>query len=215
MKKKFATLTLALILACSLAIPAGAVGTETPVVSEEQYQSYLDIASQVSEERGIEITVCDREDMSEAYTDEEFANEMEEFCDVVEALTNPSDVAPYSNPSAGGMGTKSLTVNTAKNLDKNYFLFTINGTAKVTGTGPYALGAVSITNIEYTKVSSGYSCVLKTGSVLGTVSSTVKTVQRQVEISKNNEAMTTVTIQAKFTLNTSTGSVTMSGSSWT
>lgn len=216
MKKQFTTLALAMILACSLAIPAGAVGTETPVVSEEQYQSYLDIANQVSEERGIEVTVCDRADMDTAYTDEEFANELEEFCDVIEALTDSSDVAPCSNPSEGGYGTKTdLRVNTSKNLDGGYFLFSITGTAKTEGTGPYTLGTASIAALTATKIPTDYSCTVKAGSTTTTVSSTVKTVQKNVDIYKKGEFMVTVTVQAKFTVNTSTGSITMSGSSWT
>lgn len=216
MKKRFTTMALAMVMACSLAIPAGAVNTEASVVSEEQYQSYLEIANQVSAERGIEVSVCDREDMSTAYTDEEFASELEEFCDVIEALTDSSDVAPCSNPSEGGYGTKdNLTVNTSKNLDGGYFLFTITGKGKTEGTGPYTLGTVSIKDIAFTKVPSNYSCTLKSGSTTTTVSTTVKTVQKNVSISKNGEFMVTVTVQAKFTVNTSTGAITMTGSSWT
>ena len=55
MKKYMMSLALVLALSLSFAIPAYAVDTETPEVSEEQYQSYLEIANQVSEERGIEI----------------------------------------------------------------------------------------------------------------------------------------------------------------
>lgn len=217
MKKYMMSLTLVLALSLSFAIPAYAVDTEAPEVSEEQYQSYLEIANQVSEERGIEIAVGDRADMSKAYTDEEFEKEVEEFCDVIDALKNSSTITPYGrNPSEGGFGTKELTVNTSKNLDNGYFLFTITGKASVTGTNPYYLGAVSIENIVAVRTpSSRYACILSGSSTSATVSSTVKTAQRNMKIYKDNELMTTVKVQAKFSLNQSTGVVTMTGSSWT
>lgn len=219
MKKYMMSLALVLALSLSFAIPAYAVDTETPEVSEEQYQSYLEIANQVSEERGIEITVGDRADMSKSYTDEEFEKEVEEFCDVIDALKDSSAITPYgygSNPSEGGYGTKYLTVNTSKNLDNGYFLFTITGKANVTGTKPYYLGAVSIENIVAVRTpSSRYACILSGSSTSATVSSTVKTAQRDMKIYKDNELMATVKVQARFSLNQSTGVVTMTGSSWT
>ena len=216
MKKCMMSLTLVLVFSLSLAIPAYAADAETPMVSEEQYQNYLEIADQVSEERGIEVIVGDRADIGEAYTAEEFEKEVEEFCDVIDALKSSSTITPYGrNPSEGGFRTKELTVNTAKTLDNGYFLFTITGTASVTGTNPYYLGNVSIKNIVAVRTPSArYSCLMYGASTSATVSNTVKTAQRSMRVYKDNVLMTTVRVQARFSLNQSTGVVTMTGSSW-
>lgn len=216
MKKRLGALTLALVMAIALAIPAGAADTECLEVSEEQYQGYLEIAKEVSEERGIEITVGDRANMSRVYTDKEFENEVEEFCDVIDALTGSISVTAFGdNPSDDGHGEKTMTVNTSKTIDNGYFLFTITGKANVTGVNPYYFGNVSIENIVAVKSpSSRYACVMSGSSTSATVSSSVKTAQRNMVIYKDNSLMATVRVQAKFSLNQSTGVVTMTGSSW-
>lgn len=219
MKKRISmALAILFALSLSLVIPVGAIDMTPPEISDEQYQNYLDIAEQVGEERGISITVGDRDDMDRAYTNEEFEAEVEDFCDMIATLNSP-EIAPYAygdNPSAGGPGVKYLTVNSSKTLDGGYFLWSLTGVATVSSGSNYTLDSVRVASIEPVKKPSiQYAFRLLDGSSTSTISSNVKTVQRQVEITKETFLMTTVTFQAKFTLNTSTGSVTMTATSWT
>lgn len=218
MKKRMISLIMTLGLSLFFAIPASASEAEAPIISAEQYQHYLEIVQRVSNERGVKITLGDQTDISKAYTDEEFEREVREFCDVVDAIQNPVTVTPYGygdNPSDGGYGEKYLKVNTAKTIDNKYFLFTITGKAMVTGTNPYSLGNVSIENVEVVKQPDlGYTCKLSSPSRSTTVSKTVKRATRNMTIHKNTDLMATVTIQASFSLATSTGVVTMRGTSY-
>lgn len=71
MEKRFGTLALALILACSLAIFAGATNVEqTPAdveqTPEELYQEYLDVAAKINEEYGTEVYVIPLEEMDQS-----------------------------------------------------------------------------------------------------------------------------------------------------
>lgn len=215
MKKKLLSLSLCLCLALSMVVTAYAVDTD-PAISDEQYQRYLEIAERVSEERGIELTLSSASEMDKVYTDEEYEAEMQEFCDVIDSIRNENLIMPFSNPSSGGEGVKSLEVNASKNLEAGYFLWTLRGSINVKpeqGRFAYATNG-SIDYISPQRYPSGYSSILSGASTYmpSLSTSTQKVVQRSVKITRNGSATsTTVTFQARFVLNQATGVVTMNG----
>lgn len=210
MKKKLLSLSLCLCLALSLAIPAYAADAE-PVVSDEQYQNYLEIAEQVCEERGIDITVCPASEMETVYTDAEFEAEVQDFCDVLEAIKE-NTITPYSNPSSGGAGDKSLSVNASKNNSDGYFLWTVNGTANVISDTPYRLGNVRISSIISVRTPGANFGSMTLGSPVQSGSGNTKYSKQSVRIIKDGVGTSTVQITATFQLTPSTGSVTMRAS---
>lgn len=220
-RKKMISLALAICLALALAVSVGA--TET-AVSEEQYQKYQEIAQQISEETGVSVVPCPREEMDKVYTEEEYRESLIDFCKVIKAVKKPnittSPMQVLNNPSAGGNGTKIMTVNMPKNYDGGYFLWTIYGRAVITGGGPYhydsSAGIASTgTTIDEVKLvtrpssnytSSNYGGVRKVSST-----STTRVLEQKISLKKLGVAVTDdpISVKARFTLDTSTGKVTL------
>ena len=213
MKKKLLSLSLCLCLALSMVVTAYATDTK-PIISDEQYQNYLEIAEQVGEERGIDITVYPESEMDKAYTDTEFEAEMQEFCDVIDSIKSGSSITPLSNPSPGGVGMKSLEVSAPKNLAAGYYLWRLNCSVRIgSGNGYYKFdaGTASIDYITLLRFPSGYSSTTNNDSKSVLNSSNQQILRRSVNIFRNGTAVATVTFEATFVLNTETGVVTLRG----
>lgn len=212
MKKRFGTLALALILACSLAIPAGAANTEqTP---EELYQGYLRVIEEVNEQYGMNVSVdsleeMDTNDMPAVETVREDAIALSETLQRTEAaMAMESDVAIQSLP---GVGDKSVIVYPKGSWDKVTFKWRI--TAKVTvntptGTPNYYFEGISNVQVVNSSIPSGYYA--KAAGALQiklSNSNKIYTIQQTQEIGKGN-VHATMTPRGTFTVNSSTGSVT-------
>lgn len=226
--KKMISLALATCMALALAVSVGAAGTEDMVVSEEQYQKYEEIAQQVSEETGVGVVPCPREEMNKVYTEEEYRESMVDFCKVIEAIEQPdvttSSVQAFNNPSAGGNGTKIMTVNMPKNYDGGYFLWTIYGRAVIAGGGPYhydssagiAGTGTTIDEIKLvTRPSSNYTSTNYGGVTKVSSTNTVRILEQKISLKKLGVAVTDtpISMKARFTLDTSTGKVTLTTAS--
>lgn len=220
MKKRVGALMLTLILVVALAIPAGAVGNQGQVVSDAQYQEYVQIAEAMCQKYGLEygsdVLVCPVEEMTIAYTPEEYEVEIEEFCEAILSLKNPVTLYASgdsnSNPSAGENGIKNLTVNSSYNTDGGYFLWTIHARAVIGGGKPYYYTSATMEESTLIKrPSNAYTCVYGTPA-LKSSSTTTRVFQQAVTINKSGVAVNPSPhmLTARLSLNTDTGVVTLS-----
>lgn len=212
MKKRLITLTLALIMACSLAIPAGAAHAEqTP---EELYQGYLRVIEEVNEEYGMNVSVdplaeMDTTDMPTVEEVREDAIALSEVMQETEAVMAVG--ADASVQSVPGVGDKSVVVYPKGSWDKMTFKWRI--TAKVTvntptGTPDYYFEGITNVKVVNSSIPSGYYAKA-TGILQTRLSSDKKTytVQQTQEIGKGNVHATMIP-RATFTVKSSNGSVT-------
>ena len=219
MKKYLVSVFLVLCLSLTLAVSAWAVEPNGQVVSEEQYQEYVEIAKSVCQEYGMEygedVSACPISEVTKVYTPEEYRAEVEEFCEVISSLQNP--ITTYasgdsnSNPSAGGNGTKNLTVNSPYNVDGGYFLWTLHARAVIGGGGPYYYTSATMEeSVLIRRPSNAYTCVYAAPR-LKSSTSTTRVFTQAVTIKKNGVAVTATphTLTAQLSLNTSTGVVTL------
>lgn len=211
MKQRFGTFALALVMALTLAIPAGAV--DTSAISEELYQEYSQIAEEVGAEYGIEVTACPREEMDTVYSLEEYEQEVREFCSTVSDLVITGEGDTTTNPSGPKAGKKTLTVNTPISNGEGYFLITITGYAEVEGASPYYFYTPPIIK-ELTLIrrpSSDYT-MTKIGSPVSGGSGATKTSTQKINLKRTGLVGVNYNITATFSLATSTGKVTMTAS---
>ena len=210
MKKRFGTLVLALILACSLAIPVGAANIEqTP---EELYQGYICAIKEVNEQSGMNVTVTpleemDTSDMPTVETVREDAIALSETLQRMEvALESATEVQ-----SSSGAGVKTVLAYSAGSWDGAYFIWKISGKFNVntsTGTPNYYFVGVTSPSVANYSVPSGYYSVAH--SALRTYRSAdmkTYTIWQTYEVGKG-EVSAILNPQAKFTVNSNTGVVT-------
>lgn len=208
MKKRFGTLILALLLAFSLAIPVGAAGNDTQEISDAQYQEYVQIAKELSQEYDLTISACPKEEMTKAYTADEYEAEMRELCEGAPVVFGSGDST--SNPSSSGAGTKLLTVNTPINNGEGYFLIRVDGSAVVNGVSPYYYSpAPKITALTLIKRPSNEYTIVKVGTPVSGGTASAKTSAQKIELRKSGVGQATYVITARFDLNVDTGRVTM------
>ncbi|MCI8414371.1 MAG: hypothetical protein HFF00_01920 [Ruminiclostridium sp.] len=212
MKKKLLSLSLCLCLALPLAIPAYAVDAG-PVITDEQYQRYIEIANEIGNRENVEVSVLPVNKIDKAYTDEEFAAEVEELCNAIQSLRQTSSITPYSyysNPSDPGSGKKHPRANTAINLADGAFIWTVTGYADVLGDRIFSLGTVRIDDVALIiRPSDRFECVRTPGkadSYNGV--SPKKNVIRYMDIITLSGLSSQVQIVARFNMKEN-GSVTM------
>lgn len=218
MKKRLIALAITLCVALVMVVPAGAVAIGKQTVSDEQYQEYVKIVEEVSQEYGVEVFACPIEEMTIQYSAEEYEAEIREFCAEMEELQNAAAISSSgdstTNPSAPGSGTKILNVNTTRPVGNGYFGWTLRGRAVIASTNgisPYRYsGSVSIDEVNcYLRPSAEYTATLVGGSSQTSANGSIRVASQTVQIKKNGTAEATFTLSARFNLNTSTGVVTM------
>ena len=162
MKKRFGAVGLVLVMALALAIPAGAANVEqTP---EELYQEYLDVAAEINETLGTDISLIPLEDMdpNDMPTVEEVTVDVRELAMMKVSMRNSINAAQTENaliaPCALGTN-KPFQYVTGTWLTKE-FIFKCSATLVVTtptGTVNYYFQSHSEPLVDVYKCPSGYN----------------------------------------------------------
>lgn len=210
MKKRFATMALALVMACSLAIPAGAANAEqTP---EELYQAYLNVAAEVNAEYGTDVKIVPFEEMDQSAmpTVAEVEADVRELAhlqrDAVFEAVDSVDTMGIAPQSA--MGDHTISTLVVGKVDSKTFRFMVPITLTIStssGTPSYYIQSVSKYDVTAYTVPSGYKATA-VSKATPHKSSNECTIKRTFNITKDS-AYTTVRPQATFTVDKETGKI--------
>lgn len=133
--KKMISLSLALCFLLALAIQAGATSIKNDLSPEELYQEYLAVVDRVSQESGVEISVCPLDEMDRNNMDslDEFTADVYDLRDTVLSINTSNTLeestgtiqpfASYTNPSGKGAGDKYVNLNKSGGQNAPYFVF--------------------------------------------------------------------------------------------
>lgn len=212
MKKRFGTLALALILVCSLAVPAGAANTEqTP---EELYQEYLNVAAAINEEYGTEVYIIPLEEMDRSNMPtvaeveanvRDLANLQKHFA---EAEVTAESVEGMGVSPLSAMGDHPIATLVVGKVDGLTFRFMVSVTLTIStpaGTPSYYIQLAKNYDVAKYTVPSGYTATAVSAATL-VKSSNECTIKRTFNIKKDS-AYTSVHPQATFTVNKDTGKI--------
>lgn len=214
MKKRFGALILALILACSLAIPVGAANIEkTP---EELYQDYLNAADEINAKYGSNISIVPLEEMdpNDMPTLEEVRADVTELATMVACSTTTSapDAGTFSARANTGIGNHPVSTTIEKQWASAKLKFVASITVVVnydSSEGKYGIQYVYNPSVMSTYAPTGYA-VTATSNATWIISTSKKSgiVTRPFKVTYGS-ATTSYKVTASVVLSTASGAVTM------
>lgn len=221
MKKRVGTFILALVMACSLAIPVGAVNVQQ--APEELYQEYLNVVAAINEEYGTDVEIIPFEEMnhSDMPTVTELETTVRELAELqMKFAEGDVTVAPIEKSGGstavpmGGMGNYPVSTMVVGTVGEKTFRFFVSVTLIIStpsGTPSYYIQATSNSNVTAYTVPSGYT-VDGTGYLVTTTVSSNKrtcTIAKTFRVKKDS-AYTSVRPTATFIVNAQTGNISSS-----
>lgn len=210
MKQRFGSLILALLIALSSAISAGAAKVaQTP---EELYQEYLSVAAEINEALGTDISIIPLEDMdpNDMPTVEEVASNVRELAMMKVSMRNSMNAAQTENSAIApcALGTNNPYRYVTGTWGNKQFTFKCSATLVIstpTGTADYFIQSYSKPLVVAYSVPSGYTLTAgKPTQYALSPNSKSFTVSRLYTV-EYGSAMGTFQPGVKFSVNSSNG----------